>query len=486
MKVKIRMPISIVMATLSVSFLAQAAEYEVTPFASARSEADTNRRLVEDSDTNFGVILSAGALFKAYTEESTLSFTPSIALKQFTDDGTGIDQDTEDFFLDLNGDHRINERFSVGAFLSYDNVGVVDSELEDLGITFGGDDVASTGFILPNENFSVETISAGPSITYIISEKNSLSFGGSYTDAEYENQDTLLSDYTNSEINASWIRQMSLTDQFIVSIFGAKIDPELNILELGSIAAGRSFANDDATPVSTLNNEVDESGVTFGYVRSFNDTLTGNFTIGMRKTKGDFPDLTDFDIRLTQESADTFNGGATLIDRLDPRLTDPAFLNDPANQTFLRNASRANHRYKQGFVDNTGLLLDISFEKAYNDQTTLTAGISRASLPTGRGLVERDELSFGGVHLYSDRITARGKFRYFSTETISEETLELSNQTSDQIRLEAGLDYRLSEFWTVGGGYTFRSRSPDIGDTASGHGIFVSIGYNGNRYSVSR
>ncbi len=476
MKVKIRVSLSIMMATLS--FSAESAEYSVTPFASARAEADTSRRLASNADNNYGANVGAGALFQAVSDTSSLSVTPSVSLKQFSNDGTDVDQDSEDYFLDMRGDHRFNEKFSVGAFLNYQNVGVVDNELEDLGITFGGNDIASTGLLLANENFSREVIRFGPSITYIMSDKNSLSFGGGYTEATYDNQNTDLSDYTNYSINASWIRQLSLTDQFIVSIFTSKNDPDLNNLELGSIADGRAPA--------TLNNEIDETGVTFGYVRSFSDTLTGNISVGMRSTKGDFPDLTDFDIRLSQPSADAFNGGVTLIDRLDPRLIDPVFLNDPVNQEFLTGSSRANLDYQQGRVDNNGLVLAINFEKRYTDQTILTAGITRASVPTGRGLVERDEFSFGGIHEYSDRITARGTLRYFSTESISEETLSFNSQSTDQLRLEAGLDWRLTEFWTLGGGYTFRRRSPDNGESVNGHGVFVSIGYNGNKYAISR
>ncbi len=486
MRVQIRTSLSIILATLS--FSSQAAEYSVTPFAKARAEADTNRRLVQDADTTFGGNLTAGALFRASSDDSSLSITPRVIIKKFSDDGTDIDQDSEDFFVDMRGDHRINEKFSLGATFNYSDVGVVDSELEELGITFGGGDVASTGVPLFDENFSVERISFGPSLTYIMSERNSLVFGGGYSEATYENQNTQLSDYTDYDFNASWVRQLSLADQFIVSVYYSNNDPELNALERASVAAGRSFASDDITPVSTLNDEIDEYGVTFGYVRSFSDTLTGNFTIGMRNSKGDFPDLTDFDIRLNQASADAFNGGVTLIDRLDPRLTDPVFQNNPANQTFLRGASRANHRYKQGIVDNNGLLLDLSLEKKYTDKTTLTARISRASLPTGRGLIERDEIKFGGVHKISDRLTGTGGIGYYTTETISEETLDVdsSNQSTDQIRLSAGLDWRLSEFWTVGGGYTFRNQSSDIRDSANGHGVFMSIGYNGNKYAISR
>ena len=302
-------------------------------------------------------------------------------------------------------------------------MGVVDAELEDLGLTFGNDNVASTGIGAINENFSVQTISAGPSLNYVLSEKNTLSFGGSYTDATYDNQNTLLADYTNYSVDASWIRQLSLTEQFIVTVFTGKIDPELNALERASI-------QNSLAPTS-LNNELDETGITFGYVKSFNDTLTGNFTIGARKAEGDFPDLTDFDIRLTQLSADSFNGGVTLIDRLDPRINDAAF--NAANQAFLQGAVRANHEYQQGRVDNTGLILDFRLEKRYQETTTITAGLTRASVPTGRGLFERDELSLEAVHLLSDRLTGKGKFRYFSTESISEETLDVSNDNR-QIR----------------------------------------------------
>ena len=480
MRVNNGIPYAVLVMFLPLS--AQAAEYSVTPFGTATAEADTNKRLAtQDTDTTFGALLDVGALFNASNEESSLSVTPRLSIGRFSDDGNNVDQDTEDYFLDMTGNHRINERLSAGAFLNFANTGVIGSELEDLGIVFGDNNVASLGLENINENFSRQTISAGPSLTYILSEKDSLSFGASYSEGTYDNQNTILSDYTNYSINASWIRQVSVQDQFSVSVFASKQDPDLNALELASIQSNLA--------PQTLNDETDQTGITFGYMRSFSDSLTGNVSIGVRKSEGEFPDLTDFDIRLSPTSAATlqaFRGGpvTTLINRLDPILTDNDFLT--SNPTFLTGSSRANNEYRQGIIDSTGFLFDASLEKQY-ERTTVTAGLSRASLPSGRGLTERDELYLNGIHLFSDRLTGNGSIRYFSTQSENEETLVgINGGATDQFRLEAGLDWRWTEFWTVGTGYTYSRRSGEIGASADGHGVFVSVGYNGNRYAISR
>ena len=478
MRVNNGIPYAVLVMFLPLS--AQAAEYSVTPFGTATAEADTNKRLAtQDTDTTFGALLDVGALFNASNEESSLSVTPRLSIGRFSDDGNNVDQDTEDYFLDMTGDHRINERLSVGAFLNFANTGVIGSELEDLGIVFGDNNVASLGLENINENFSRQTISLGPSLTYILSEKDSLSFGASYSEGTYDNQNTILSDFTNYSINASWIRQVSVQDQFSVSVFASKQDPDLNALELASIQSSLA--------PQSLNNETDQTGITFGYMRSFSDSLTGNVSIGVRKSEGEFPDLTDFDIRLSQASADTFNGGVTILDRLDPRISDPAFAAfRNANPTFLEGSSRANNEYRQGIIDSTGFLFDASLEKQY-ERTTVTAGLSRASLPSGRGLTERDEYYLNGIHLFSDRLTGNGSIRYFSTQSENEETLVgVNGRATDQFRLEAGLDWRWTEFWTVGTGYTYSRRSGETGPSADGHGVFVSVGYNGNRYAISR
>lgn len=463
---------------MSVSALA--AEYSVTPFGTMRTEADSNKRLTtQDSDTTFGAVLDVGALFNAANDSSSLNITPRFSIGRFSDDGNNVDQDKEDYFLDVNGAHRFNDRFSAGATFGYANAGVVGAELEDIGLVVSGGDVFAIGNNTNlNENFSRETISGGPSLTYIFSEKDSLTLSGNWADTTYERQDTELADYTHYSLNASWLRQLSPSDQLSVSVFMSKQDPELDFLVRNS--AGPS--------PESLNSEYDEIGMTLGYVHSFSDTLLGRFSAGVRKTDGEFPDLIDFDYNLSAADAALINPFTGLpvgavIDRLDPLLADPFFRQN--NPEFFRDSRIVNRVYQQGLVDNTGLILDASVEKQF-EQTTMTAGISRASQPSGRGLTVRDEIYFDAVHLYSDRITASGSVSYYTTESISEETFQNQSIATDQLRVEAGVDWRWTEFWTVGAGYMYARRMADNADSADGHGIFLTLGYNGNKYSISR
>lgn len=477
MKVKTGVPFLVMASVLSMSV--QAAEYSVTPYASARAEADTNKRLTtQNADTTFGAVLDLGAVFNAATEESSLSVTPRLNIGRFSDDGNNVDQDREDYYIDMTGNHRFNERWSAGAFFNYANVGVVASELDDIGLVVDGSDVFATGNVVVPENFSRQTISFGPSLNYIFSEKDTLSVGASYTDATYDRQDTNLSDYNNYSVNASWTRQVNITDQLIASVFASKQESDLNQQILTSVGPAPE----------TLVDEFDQVGFTLGYVRQFSETLLGRVSIGVRNTDGQFPDLTDFDLNLSAQSAALINPNTGLpvgnvINRLDPLLNNQAFLS--ANPDFLRDSRVVNRIYQQGNVSGTGLLLDASVEKQF-EKTTVTAGLSRASVPSGQGLTERSEFYVNAIHLFSDRLTGNGSFRYFSTQSESDLTLAGAGAAIDQIRLEAGLDWRMTEFWTVGAGYTYRRRSSENTDSADGHGIFVTLGYNGNRYAISR
>lgn len=469
MRVKAGSPLLLLAGMLSCQL--NAAEYAVTPFANARVQADTNKRLTTGPhDTVYGTVIDAGALFTAQSETSYLSLSPKLSVSRFTDDGNNVDQDREDYFIDATGSHRLNERVTLGAFLNFANTGVIGSELEDQGLVLFESGLTSAGINTVSESFSRKTISAGPSITYAFSERDSLRLGGSYTDVTYDRKDTLLSDYIYYSVNVAWIRQLSETDQIITSIFASKQDPELNFQVLNSVGP---------SPQS-LQHQFDQIGATVAYVHSFSETLTGNFSVGARKTKGDFPDLIDFDFFLNPQSAAILGG--SIINRSDPALAVLLAL-DPQ---FLKDSSVVNRIYRQGHTDNTGLLLDLSLEKLF-ERTTVRASLSRASLPSGTGVTERDELSLTAIHLLSDRLSANGAFRYFSTQSESQETLSQGfNQSTDQIRLEAGLDWRMTEFWTVGGGYSFYQISPDAGNSADNHAVFVRVAYNGRKYAISR
>lgn len=466
---------------------ANAAEYSVTPFATAKAEYDTNRRLASvNEESTFGQILDIGALFRYQSDETALSFTPKFSLQRHGDDGSGIDQDRENYYLNANGQHRFNERWSAGMSFDYANTGVVAAELEDLGLVEVGSGTIST-FDPINESFTRESISFGPSVTYILSERNSLRFGAGFNDTTYDNQNTLLSDYSSFSVNGSWIHQLSETNQIVTSVFGLIQDPELNNQVLGSAGSTATAGGvHDVPDPETLQNKFEQFGATIAYIHSFNPTLTGTLSVGARHTSGDFPDLIDFDFLLSEESqqflADNGFGTVSVVNRLDPNLDGFLLI----NPQFLNGASVANRVYDQGSVSNSGILFDASLEKQY-ERTTYTARFSRASIPSGTGLTERDEYAIHAVHDFSDRLQGTGSFRFFSNENESELTLSQGlAQSTDQIRLEAGVNYRLTEFWTLGGGYQYRQRSPENGDTADGHLVFVSIGYNGRRYSMSR
>lgn len=404
---------------LSVSV--QAAEYSVTPYTQTRVDADTNRRLIQDSDTSYGATVEVGAAIAVETDDTTISVTPSVRVARFTDDGTNTDEDHEDFFIDILGNRRINERLSAGGFLNFENTGVISSELDDLGL-----------IIDTQKNFSRKAISLGPSLTYILTERDSLRFDLTYADTSYENNQTFLTDFSVYSANVSWTRQLTESDRIIASAFITQQDPELSFLVLSSAGSNPEL----------LESQVDEIGGRIGYVHSFSDTFSGQISVGVRNSDSDFPRLI----------SSTLVGGNTI------RI------------------------YDQGHSETTGLLFDASIEKQF-EMTTLTAAASRSASATGTGLSqERDQYSIGARHLFSDRLTGNTSLQYFET-TLEDGT---DGNAIDQIRFIAGLDWRMTEFWTVGSGYTYRHRSSEATESAEGHGGYVNVRYNGNKYAFSR
>jgi hypothetical protein len=453
------------------SFLAAsqtyAAEYSVTPFANATAEYDTNRNLSSVNEkSTFGMLFDAGALFAYQSEKTALSITPKFAVNRYTDDDSGIDQDRENYYLDANAQHRFNERWSAGATFGFSNVGVVAAELEDLGLVV--DDINNQ----VTESFSRKTITFGPSVTYILSERDSLRFGAGYTEATYDNNNTLLSDYTNYSINGSWIRRISEKGQLTTSVFASIQDPELNNQVLGSSGSSPTASGVHNVPdPDTLKERFEQFGFTVAYAHNFNETLLGTLSLGGRKTDGQFADLIDYNY-LLQNGAIITRSQFDVLGNLNPDL--------------IRGARITERVYDQGDVSNTGVLFDVSLEKTY-ERTIYTVRLSRSSVPSGTGITDVDQYSLSALHQFSDRLEGTADFRYISTQSESERTLsEGFAQSSDQIRLEAGLNYRLTEFWTVGSGYSYRQRSPEDGDTADSHAVFLQVGYNGRRYAKSR
>ena len=414
--------IQITIASMVLCVSAQAAEYSVTPYAQTRVDTDTNRRLIQDSDTTYGATVEAGAAIAIETEDTTIAVTPSVRVARFTDDGTNTDQDNEEFFIDILGNRRVNERFTVGGFLNFENTGVIGSELDDQGLVIDTD-----------KNFSRKAVSLGPSLTYILSERDSLRFDLTYSDTSYENNQTSLTDFSVYSANLSWTRQLTESDRIIASAFITQQDPELSFLVLSSAGPNPEL----------LESQVDTFGGRIGYVHSFSDTLSGSLSVGVRNSESDFPRLVT------------------------------AFLDGGGNTIRI---------YDQGHTESTGLLFDASLEKQF-ERTTVTVSASRSASGTGTGLnQERDDYSIGARHLFSDRLTGNTSLQYFET-TLEDGT---DGNAIDQIRYVAGLDWEMTEFWTLGGGYTYRHRSSDTSESAEGHGGYLNVRYNGDKYAISR
>ncbi len=484
MKNGIVVPTMLIVTAFTLSI--EAAEYTATPYVNVRLSADTNKRLTtQEEKTTTGAGLNGGVVFTAGTERSTYSLTPRFNTGWFSDDGNNVDQDNDDYFIDWTSSHLLSERFSAGTNFTYANSGVVGTELDDQGLTLNGGDDFATEVGPITENFSRETFSGGGSISYAYDEKNSFSISGSYSKTEYDTNETGLANYDSQSVNASWSHQLGETDQISVSVHASKQDSDRDFLLEQSISLGLSS--------SSIDTSSNETGISLGYIHSFSDTLAGSFNVGTRSTDSNFADLTDFQYQLTRESAAAAQGlvnpsdglpVTNVIDRDHPALSNPFFL--LANPTFLQGSDVVNRVYQQGENNSSGLTLDASIEKLYSDKTTITAGISKGTQSTGLGISENEAVYLSGNYLWSDRLTTNGRFQYSTIDSQNESTLFPDAGKNEQFLLELGLNWRWTEFWSLGAGYSYREIDREDDDSADNHGVFFTLGYNGNTYSRSR
>jgi hypothetical protein len=108
----------------------------------------------------------------------------------------------------------------------------------------------------------------GPSLNYVLSERNSLQFTADLTDIEYDAEPTSgYYDYTNSSLQTTWIHAFDEQTSLLLSVNGGK------------------FKATD--PYSTAENITDSYGATAGLERKLTPTVTGTLTLGASHSSQD-------------------------------------------------------------------------------------------------------------------------------------------------------------------------------------------------------
>lgn len=85
-------------------------------------------------------------------------------------------------------------------------------------------------------------------------------------------------------------------------------------------------------------------------------------------------------------------------------------------------------------------------------------------------------------HKISEQLDANLGFSFFRREDQAAISGDVSR---DYARLDARIRYRLTEFWSLIGGYSY-SRAEGSLEPAESNGILLTLAYEGEKWSISR
>lgn len=284
-------------------------------------------------------------------------------------------------------------------------------------------ELSTTGLVLERQQRTQNGIS--PFWTYALTERSSVTASYDYSQVSYEAGAGL--DYVNQGASGGY--QYVLSERTALTLTGAYSHFETDI-------------------GSTI---TDTYSLTAGITHDFGERLNLAFNIGGRRS----------DTETTQTVGECPVTPPTVCDAFPFLLV---------------------FRPVQTESSDTGLLLDAN--AGYRWQaTTVNLGIGRDVNPSGNGVVvQTDRLSASLRHDFSEILSASFGSAYLRTRFLSND-----GGDTDYFRLDSSLSWKLNEWWSLGGGYAFawqKAKSAPSGATANT--IFLSLGYNWPRISISR
>ncbi|MCU0934882.1 MAG: autotransporter outer membrane beta-barrel domain-containing protein [Gammaproteobacteria bacterium] len=278
------------------------------------------------------------------------------------------------------------------------------------------------------EQVSRDSRTLRPHGSYRLTERDTLQADANLTDVNYGGQGYV--DYTFYVSNLSWAHALSPRDTVSLLGYASRFERDLPRQFLGVAAV-----ND---PKGTTDNV----GLQVGYQRALTETLTGNVAAGAVRSEFKPDPL-------------RFAGGG----RLD--LFEDA--------------------------TNYGTLINVGLSQRL-EQTEWEVSASRSLQPTGDGvLVRRDELKVDVSQDFGPLTTGRLAVLAFHDQRDQEQARAGNRADRRYARVETGLSYRLARHWTLSGEYRYRyQKYQEAEDSAESNGLWVTLSYAGDRWSVSR
>ena len=286
-------------------------------------------------------------------------------------------------------------------------------------------ELSDTGVVLARDQR--RRLTANPSWSRYLTETTAITASYSYNDVNYANNvETGLIDYRDQ-----------------TAIVGLTYRPgERDLVSLTGY-----YDRYETNPARALANTY---GIQVGYDRAFSETLHGSLALGSRNTRS------------------TFTNQALVCDGFI--LAGICF----GNVTTVTLVTKAN---------STGYIFAANLDKQW-ETARLSAALSRSINPSGAGtLVETDHLGVTWTQHWSPTVSSSlgaGLYqsRYGGNVTASD---------SRYYTIEPRVSWRLTERWTLSGGYSYRhAKYESSGASASGNVAYLVLSYAWPKLSWSR
>ena len=288
-----------------------------------------------------------------------------------------------------------------------------------------GSELTETGVVTGRAQRS--NLRLNPQWSWSISPLSALGVSYSLSDVRYDdNQNAGLSDYRNQDISLWVTRRLTEQDELQISTYYSKYKTK------------------------PLTYESDTLGLTANYSHAFSERLKFDGLVGVRRSESSRMALTQ-----------------VLVPWIFPGLFQIVFVPQRIDSK-----------------DN-GLLFRAGIDGQWTARTALRGRLSRELNPSGVGsTVENDRLSAGVTHGFNEKTSIDVNASLLRT-TFSDDALKASN--SRYYSLEARLDSRLDEHWSISAGYAYARREfVNSAGSADSSSIFVAARYDWTKIAVSR
>lgn len=332
--------------------------------------------------------------------------------------GANKDLNSDDFYVDLTGSRKY-ERGQLSAFIGYTDQAVVTAEFEDASPDNPDLPPPTIGGSGRFADATQETWNGTIAYSYSLSQRNIVDVSAKGSSTTYDADPAAgFFDYSNPGAQITLQHVLNERDSALLSVNGGKFSAE--------------------APIGTAENTTDSFGATIGYQRQYSETLSATLIAGFSRS---FLDVTGLPV--------------------DPETGLPCF---PILCTFS-NTSR-------NFVGSLNV-------RKRSELTTMNVEVSRNLAPNSNGTqYVQDALRF---YLNRD-ITERLAGTFGTVVTKSSAVGNLRRLDQNYFAADAGLRWRLTPTWSLGGTYSFILSNSDSNTSSTrqeNNVLYFSVSYRG-------